>query len=536
MKKLFGMMLLAALLAAMALPVRAAETTAPVTEETIPRQEPHVHSFDTLISDTATCGAAGIATYGCSCGEESQQPSQATGQHSYSEAQYADESRHKRVCSVCGQESTEGHLWDNGQVSTPATCTQDGVTVFTCQDCGGTRKQKISRLGHVYDTAASDETNHVCGTCGHAERHAWNEGEVTVKPTCSSEGTFVYYCYICEMVLAEPIEPLDTHTYDSACDPDCNVCGRTRQIQHTFTTVWSKNYKGHWHECTKCGEQKDFAKHNPGPDATEDKEQICLTCSYVITPKKEHVHNYQKHWSDDEVGHWHECSGCGDEKDYASHTFDGPCDPTCNICGYEKENNHSYTDEWQMSKFHHWQICTLCSEESERQAHVPGPEATDTTAQVCTVCGFELSPVMNHVHDFGDTWIQTEDRHWQICECGEQSVPASHKWDEGTPRRNSTVLYTCTVCGLEKSVEAPASDFAKLIVILILLGLLCIGGIVAFVIILKRGGFRRDGSDREHSHALMSWLLRDSEDPEEEAFDEPEEEWDIPGENDFKPE
>ena len=49
------------------------------------------------------------------------------------------------------------HTWDNGVVTTPATCTGAGVKTFTCS-CGATKTETIAALGHDYN-------NGVCSHC-----------------------------------------------------------------------------------------------------------------------------------------------------------------------------------------------------------------------------------------------------------------------------------------------------------------------------------------------------------------------------------
>ena len=49
--------------------------------------------------------------------------------------------------------------------------------------------------------------------------------------------------------------------------------------------------------------------------------------------------------------------------------------------------------------------CTVCGEESKHEKHIAGPEATEDEAQVCSVCGYELAPKLEHTHDFGTEYI-----------------------------------------------------------------------------------------------------------------------------------
>ena len=87
--------------------------------------------------------------------------------------------------------------------------------------------------------------------CGKTESgaHNWNGGAVQIPATCKEEGAFVYVCSVCGGALIEIIPKLTTHTYDNACDPDCNVCGAVRETAHKFSTAWSKNSREHWHTC-----------------------------------------------------------------------------------------------------------------------------------------------------------------------------------------------------------------------------------------------------------------------------------------------
>ncbi len=61
---------------------------------------------------------------------------------------------------VKGGEAACAHEWDEGKVTTEATCTTAGVKTFTCELCGNTKTESITALGHI------DENNdNMCDRC-----------------------------------------------------------------------------------------------------------------------------------------------------------------------------------------------------------------------------------------------------------------------------------------------------------------------------------------------------------------------------------
>lgn len=112
-------------------------------------------------------------------------------------------------CGSCNGSHDE-HVWDNGVEQTPATCTTDGVKLFTCE-CGETKTEAIPATGHklevsseVAATCTEDgEKKGVCSVCGvedivvlHATGHDY-EAETT-QPTCEVDGYTVYTCKNCD--------------------------------------------------------------------------------------------------------------------------------------------------------------------------------------------------------------------------------------------------------------------------------------------------------------------------------------------------
>ena len=138
-------------------------------------------------------------------------------------------------CAVCGEildapkpVEALGHAWDQGKTIAPATCTAEGVMLYTCRQCNETRTEAISAKGHTASDVAA------------------------VEPTCTASGkTAGKICSVCGAIL-EGIEdvPAKGHTVviDEAVAPTltaegktagahCSVCGEILVAQETIAKL-----------------------------------------------------------------------------------------------------------------------------------------------------------------------------------------------------------------------------------------------------------------------------------------------------------
>ena len=117
-------------------------------------------------------------------------------------------------CSVCGEVLVEqkvvkakGHSWDNGKITIAPTCTGTGVKTYTCTACAATRTETVSATGHTVVTVAK------------------------VEPTCTQPGRAAgTKCSVCGEVLSGLTEIKATgHTevIDAAVAPTCTKTGLT---------------------------------------------------------------------------------------------------------------------------------------------------------------------------------------------------------------------------------------------------------------------------------------------------------------------
>lgn len=69
----------------------------------------------------------------------------------------------EKTCSVCGAKDGV-HEWDtnNGEVTTPATCTTEGVMTYKCTKCTATMTEPIAKVAHTIAEGAK-----TCSVCGY---------------------------------------------------------------------------------------------------------------------------------------------------------------------------------------------------------------------------------------------------------------------------------------------------------------------------------------------------------------------------------
>ena len=347
--------------------------------------------------------------------------------HVYEDCSAVDSDSHVRTCSVCGDQKTEEHVWDSGKVIQMPTCKDTGRKEVTCTECGAVTEQTVPVTeDHTYGSwSQNDQAKHThsCGVCGKTETaaHTWNSGTVIKQATCQETGSQKLTCTGCGAEKTETV-PQTAHVYGTAVSVDsdnhksiCKNCGKEDIFAHRYAESWESDENGHFFSCEDCGQEKDRAAHEPGPKATETTDQTCTVCSYILQPMGKHVHSFAQAWSTDETGHWHACSDCNEKDSAGAHAFDSGCDTDCNVCGMKREPTHIPSEKQSSDARGHWYACQNCGEEIGLEAHVPGPAATIKTAQVCTVCQFELAPMIPHDHVFdGEGTL-----HRHLCVCGE---------------------------------------------------------------------------------------------------------------------
>jgi hypothetical protein len=128
--------------------------------------------------------------------------------------------------------------------TTAPGCTTAGIETAVCSGCGGTVTREIAPTGHdwSFETVAPTETRegydlYTCSHCGGQYRtnftdptgdpgpcqdgHSWDEGTITLTPTCTEAGERTFTCTVCGETMTEAVEALG-HDFDDTT----GVCSR----------------------------------------------------------------------------------------------------------------------------------------------------------------------------------------------------------------------------------------------------------------------------------------------------------------------
>ena len=313
------------------------------------------------------------------------------------------------------------HHWDQGEIITEATCTEEGEKKFTCSICGDEKTEKVSATGHRHTEirnkkeATCKETGYSgdtwCKDCGKkilsgqtiakTENHSWDAGKVTTKATCTEEGEKTF---------------------------TCRICGdkKTEKVSAT----------GHQH--TEIRNKKEATCKEEGYSG----DTWCKDCGKKILSGQAIAKTEDHSWNQGEITKEPTCKEKGEK------TF------TCSICGNTKTEKVSTTDHQHM--------------EIRNQKNPTCKEAGYSGDTYCADCGVKISSgktiakTKNHNWDGGvittePTCTERGEKTFTCTICGNTDTKkvnaTGHSYGaykvvkEPTNKRKGLKSKTCSVCG-----------------------------------------------------------------------------------------
>lgn len=217
-------------------------------------------------------------------------------------------------CTVCDAELSRntvvvdalGHTYDNGVVTTKPTCTTDGIKTFTCH-CGHSYTEVVNQLGH-------DEIKH------NAQ-----------KETCTAIGWNAYVtCSRCDYTTYVEISATG-HSYRAVVTPPtCTTQGYT-----THTCNCGDSYVDTYVNATGHVNGSWITDSNPTCTTAGSKHQVCATCGATINTESIPATGHNPENDDGDCTTAIKCSVCqtvvveGNE----NHIFTDDKDTACNSVG-----------------------------------------------------------------------------------------------------------------------------------------------------------------------------------------------------------
>ena len=387
------------------------------------------HTWDAGVETTpATCTKAGVKTYTCDvCKATKTEPIPVIA-HQYEWKH--DETNHWQECSVCHDiidkaehtyaphkceetatctkagcgyvKSAGQHSWNDGEVTTPATCTTDGVKTYTCKVCSETKTEPIKASGHSLTKVEA------------------------VAATCTEGGNNEYYtCSVCKKVFKA-----DKTTETTVADETLAALG------HKLTKTDAKAAT-----CTEPGNSEYYTCGNCGKFFSDEAGKTEIAKDSWVTDALDH--DFTGAWvNTDAAGHYHKCSRCDATDTVVKHTFNGkPCneEDKCTVCGYVKAAGvHAWgTAEYKWGDDNMSCTatvkCTNC-EAVETDTAIIG---IDTTPATCTVDGKTV-----YTATFSSELFTTQTKEVTIDKLGHTYGAPVWSWSEDG--KTATATFTCT--------------------------------------------------------------------------------------------
>ncbi len=189
--------------------------------------------------------------------------------------------------------------------------------------------------------------------------------------------------------------------------------GATTQIDYHFNDLVNEfklceadiddgyryNETAHWYVCKNsalCTVKFNYQNHLGG-NATCTNKAICEACGIEYGDPLGHNMQYFDYVPETCTtdGHlpYYYCDRC--DKYFGRET--DSLDTELNVF-IIPATGHRYLTSWTFDSDSHWHKCAVCGSADTIVPHVSSGEATETAAETCTICGYEIAPMLGHIH------------------------------------------------------------------------------------------------------------------------------------------
>lgn len=296
----------------------------------------------------------------------------------------------------------------------PATCSSMGSydAVVKCTVC---------------DKVLSTKTIILPLTDDHTPGTAVKENEKAGDCKTASSYDSVVYCTLCSKEVSRTNKTGDKGTHVAGA-PEVTVTDATCQKKGSIVEIY---------KCTVCGTQMD-----------KKTSELAITDHVASSPVMENVVSATCTKSGSYVSVVY-CATCN--KVLSSETKTTEMIPHTSAKAVE-ENRKEPVNCGANGTYDSVVYCSSCKKEISRvqqsipaPEHTPGPEPTETTAQICTVCNALIAPAIGHTHHWVGTWSSDNTGHWYACSgCTEKKDFAEHTFENNCDA-------DCNICGYKRT-------------------------------------------------------------------------------------
>ena len=213
-------------------------------------------------------------------------------------------------------------------------------------------------------------------------------------------------------------DPSDTGLHLWLADRDhslefADANGATTQIDYHFNDLFKVfnlceadidngyhyNETAHWYICKNsdlCTVKFNYQEHFGG-NATCTNKAVCEACGVEYGDPLGHNMQYFDYVPEtcttDGNIEYYKCGNCSklftdadgkNEITYADTVI--------------AAKGHRYLTSWTFDSDSHWHKCDVCGSVDKIEPHVSSGHATETAAETCTICGYEIAPMLGHIH------------------------------------------------------------------------------------------------------------------------------------------
>ena len=98
--------------------------------------------------------------------------------------------------------------------------------------------------------------------------------------------------------------------------------------------------------------------------------------------------------------------------------------------------DHDHSNEWSKDASGHWYECS-CGDKADFAVHKSNAPATETAAEVCVACGWEIAPILGHTHKYGTVTYTGDGTTSYVatrkCSCGDIQTATARITSSTTP-------------------------------------------------------------------------------------------------------